>query len=519
MSFARAVSTVAGLTLVSRVLGFIRDVLAADIVGAGIVNDAFVVALRLPNMFRRLVAEGAFSVTFVPLFAKATHDKGPEAAAEFAGEAQAVMLAILIPVTIAFIIFMPWVMLALAPGFERGTPRYDLTVALCRISFPYLVFISVAALQGGVLNALDRFGPFAFAQTLFNVCLIAGLALTPLFPTPGHALVYGELAAGVIQVIWMVGACRRAGIRLALRRPRLTPAIRRLFVLMGPQAIGAGAVQINIYIDTFIASFLPAGAISRLYYAERLYQLPLGVIGIAVGTALLPMLARHVKAGDLAAAKQLESRAIEASFLLAAPAAVALIVAGEAIVTGLFSHGKFTLEAASVTARALAFYSAGIPAYVLAKTLSTAYFAREDTKTPLKFSLITIALNTALALTFVLGLKMGVVGIAAATGITAWLNVAMLATGLHRRGLLGLDDRLKRALPRIVAATALMAAALIAIARPFDGWWAGDVLHRAVGLGVLVGGGLVVYGAAIMATGAARPAELKALLRRPRAAA
>jgi putative peptidoglycan lipid II flippase len=285
---------------------------------------------------------------------------------------------------------------------------------------------------------------------------------------------------------------------------------------MGPAAIGAGAVQINIFIDTMIGSLLPAGSISHLYYAERLYQLPLGVIGVAIGTALLPSLARHVKADDREGAKQLESRAIEASLLLSLPAAVALMVAGQSIMIALFVRGAFTTAHAIQTAGALAAYSAGIPAYVLAKTLSTAYFAREDTKTPLKFSLITVALNTVLALSFVLILHFGIVGIAAATGVTAWLNVGMLAWGLKRQSLLGLDARLKRVLPRILFATLLMATALFLIQLPFAGWWSADLLRRGVSLTILVGGGLAVYGAAIMASGVATPKDIAALFRRDR---
>ena len=518
MSFARAVSTVAGLTMVSRVLGFIRDVLLADILGAGPIADAYFVAFKLPNFFRRLFAEGAFSVTFVPLFAKTAHAEGEKAAERFAEEAQAAMLTILIPMTAAFLAFMPLVMRVLAPGFMPGTPRYALAVELCMITFPYLTLISITALQGGVLNALDRYGPFAAAPVLFNICIIGGLFLTPYFRTAGHAAAWGEFAAGFVQVAWMMGSCRRAGIRLRLRWPRLTPAIRRLFTLMTPAAIGAGAVQINVFIDTMIGSLLPAGAISHLYYAERLYQLPLGVIGIAVGTALLPMLARHVKSDDHAGARALEARAIEASLLLSLPAATALAVAGRPIMIGLFTRGAFAPADAVMTAGALAAYSAGIPAYVLAKTLSTAFFAREDTKTPLKYSLVTVALNTALALTFVLVLHWGIIGIAAATGITAWINVGMLAWGLHRRALLGIDARLTHVLPRILLATAAMAAALLLIQEPFGDWWAADLAHRAAALVALVCGGLAVYGGAVMATGVAGPGDLKALLRRPRVA-
>src|ERR1700761_342711 len=517
MSFARAVRTVAGLTMVSRVLGFIRDVLTADMLGAGPMADAFFVAFKLPNFFRRLFAEGAFSVTFVPLFAKTAHADGQDAAARFAEEAQAALLAILIPLTVALLLFMPAVMLVLAPGFEAGSDRYDLAVKLCRITFPYLTLISITALQGGVLNALDRYGPFATAPILFNLCLIGGLLLTPLFPNAAYALSWGEFAAGIVQVVWMMGSCRRAGILLKLRWPRLTPQIRRLFTLMGPAAVGAGAVQINIFIDTMIGSLLPAGSISDLYYAERLYQLPLGVIGVAVGTALLPSLARHVRAGEKEGAKRLEARAIEASLLLSLPAAIALMVAGAPIMTALFARGHFTPADALATAGALAGYSAGIPAYVLAKTLSTGYYAREDTKTPLKFSLITVALNTAFALTFVLVFHFGIVGISAATGITAWLNVGMLAMGLKRRGLLGVEPRLARGLPRIVLATVLMAAALYAIEMPFTGWWAADIARRGVGLALLVGGGLAVYGAVIVLSGAARVSDVTGLFKRERA--
>jgi putative peptidoglycan lipid II flippase len=516
MSFARAVRTVAGLTMVSRVLGFARDLLTADILGAGPMADAFFVAFKLPNLFRRLFAEGAFSVTFVPLFAKTAHADGKDAAARFAEDAQAMLLALLIPLTILLLLFMPAVMLVLAPGFEAGSPRYALAVELCRITFPYLTLISITALQGGVLNALDRYGPFATAPILFNISLIGGLLLTPLFPSAAYALSWGEFAAGIIQVLWMMGSCRRAGIWLKPRWPRLTPEVKRLFILMGPAAIGAGAVQINIFIDTMIGSLLPAGSISHLYYAERLYQLPLGVIGVAVGTALLPALARHVRADDRPAAKRLEARAIEASLLLSLPAAIALMVAGRPIMTALFARGAFSTESAIQTAGALAAYSAGIPAYVLAKTLSTAYYAREDTKTPLKFSLITVALNTVFALSFVLIFHFGIVGISAATGITAWINVGMLAWGLRQRGLLGFDDRLKHVLPRIIGATVLMAAALFAIQQPLDGWWAADLLRRGAGLALLVGGGLAIYGGAIVLSGAAQVSDVTGLFKRDR---
>jgi putative peptidoglycan lipid II flippase len=522
MSFARAVRTVAGLTMVSRVLGFVREMLVAGLLGATPIADAFFMALTLPNVFRRLFAEGAFSAAFVPLFSKTMQGEGKPAAARFAEEAQAIMLLILVPLTAVLWLLMPYVMLILAPGFARGTERYDLAVTFCRITFPYLVFISITTLQGGVLNALDRYGPFAFAYTLFNICLIGGLLLTPFFPTAGHAAAWGEFVSGIIQVLWMMGSCRRAGIFLKLRWPRVTPAIKRLFALMAPTAVGAGASQINIYIDGVIASLLPAGAIAHLNYAARLYQLPLGVIGVAVGTALLPALARHVASNDRDGAKRLESRAFEAAMLLALPAAVALFVARQPFMIGLFvyPHGAFHIADAIACGGALAAYAAGIPAYVLAKVLSTAYFAREDTRTPLKFSLIAIALNTALVLGLVLVFHMGIVGIAAATGVTAWLNVGLLALGLYRRGLLGFDARLKHVLPRILLANVAMAATLWAIQIPLESWWSeSGLIRRIVSLSALIGGGLAVYGGVIVLSGAAKLSDVTGLLKRERGSA
>ncbi len=505
--------------MVSRVLGFIREMLVAGLLGATPAADAFLISLALPNVFRRLFAEGAFSAVFVPLFSKKLHSEGKEAAANFAEEAQAILLAVLIPLTIVIWIAMPWVVTLLASGFEHGSQRFELTVTFSRITFPYLIFISVTTLQGGVLNALDRYGPFAFAYTLFNICLIGGLLLTPLFPSAGHAAAWGEFAAGIVQVVWMIGSCYRAGIFLKLKLPRFSPEIKRLFILMGPAAIGAGAVQINIYVDGLVASWLTVGSIAHLNYAARLYQLPLGVIGIAIGTALLPALARFVKQDDHAGAKQLEARAIEAALLLSLPAAVALIVAARSFMEGLFvyTHGAFRVDDAIASAGALGAYSAGIPAYVLAKVLSTAYFAREDTRTPLKFSLIAITLNTSLVLILVFAFDFGVIGIAAATGVTAWLNVLLLGLGLRRRDLLGFDARLRRVLPRILLASVLMGIALAGISSQLDGWlWQSGLLRRIAALSFLVIGGLAVYGAAIMASGVATPKDIAALFRRDR---
>ena len=512
MSFGRSVATVGGLTLISRILGFIRDVMSAQILGAGPVADAAFVAFRLPNLFRRLFAEGAFSVAFVPLFSGTLEEDGQAKAADFAEQAQAVMLLVLAPLTILAIIFMPDIMIVLAPGFRPGTDRYDLAVTLSRITFPYLVLISLSALQGGVLNALDKYWAFAAAPIFFNLCLILGFLLTPYMPTAGHSLAWGEALAGVVQFIWMLHACRRAGILLRLRRPRLTPMVRRLFVLMGPAALGGGAAQLNAYIDTVIGSILPSGSISYLYYADRLNQLPLGVIGIAVGTALTPLLSRHAKAGRLAELKASMAQALEVSLLLALPAAVALIVAARPIMEALFAHGKFSESDASNAAIGLAAYSTGIPAYILAKILSVGFFARQDTKTPVKYSTIAIVANTCLSLSLIHWL--GYVGIALSTGLTAWLNVALLVRRMRQDGLLELTARLRFALPRLGLAALAMAGALYGIGHALEAWWTGATLLRVAGLTLLVGSGGLIYIGVAALLGVLTRDEVLTVLRR-----
>jgi putative peptidoglycan lipid II flippase len=514
MTFGRSVATVGGLTMVSRVLGFVRDVLSAALLGAGPVADAAFVAFRLPNLFRRLFAEGAFSVAFVPLFSGALEEHGQEKAADFAEQAQAVMLLVLMPLTILAMVFMPEIMIVLAPGFRPGTDRYDLAVTLSRITFPYLILISLSALQGGVLNALDKYWAFAAAPILFNLCLILGFALTPWMPTAGHSLAWGEALAGVVQFLWMMRACRLSGIHLRLRRPKFTPEIRRLFALMGPAALGGGAAQLNAYIDTVIASILPSGSISYLYYADRLNQLPLGVIGIAVSTALLPILSRHAKAGRIAELRAATSRAVEISLLLALPAAVALVAASRPIMEALFAHGKFTEDNAATAALGLSAYSLGIPAYILSKILSVGFFARQDTKTPVRYSIITICANTAMSLSLIHWL--GFIGIALATGVTAWLNVGLLVRHMRREGMLTLDQRLRFALPRLIIAAAAMAAALFGIDLLFAGWWTGPVIQRGIALAVLVGGGAVVYLSVAALFGVLTKEEVRMLMRRKR---
>lgn len=518
MALLRSVATIGGYTLLSRILGFARDVLVAAYVGAGPVADAFFVAFKFPNLFRRLFAEGAFNAAFVPIFAGLAATSGPTAAKRFAEDALAVLLAVLIVFVIAAEVTMPWLMYAFAPGFSADPPKFELAVVLTRITFPYLLFISLVSLQGGVLNSIDRFAAVAATPVLMNICFIAGLVLLiGVTPTAGHALAWGVALAGVVQFLWLAWAMQRAGLALSLPRPRLSPEVRRLLGLMLPATLGAGVVQVNIMIDIVIASILPTGAVSYLYYADRVYELPLGVIGIAIGTALLPQLARHARRGEEAAAIASLNRGLEVALLLTLPATLALLVIARPIVAGLFERGAFGAADAGATAAALIAYAAGLPAYVLIKVLAPGFYAREDTRTPVKIATGCVVANTAIALALLKPLgALGIahVGIAFATAASAWLNTVALATILHRRGHLVPDAGLRRRAPRALAASLVMAAALWAALKPLAPWLAGGSSHRAAALGVLVVIGLAVFGAAALVLGAADRAQLRRLMAR-----
>ncbi len=512
MSLLRAITTVGGFTMMSRVLGFVRDILIAAALGAGPVADAFFVAFKLPNLFRRLFAEGAFSAAFVPIFAGMVETDGKEAARIFAEQTLSILFVALIAITIGAEITMPWLMRLVAPGFLDEPDKFALTVQLTQITFPYLLFISLVSLLSGVLNSFGRFAAAAATPILLNLCLIGAiLVLTPLLPTPGHALAWGVAAAGIVQFVWLYVALVREGVWLRLPRPRITNNVRTLCRRALPVAIGAGIYQINLVIDMIIASFLPSGSISYLFYADRVTQLPLGVVGVAVGTALLPMLSRQVRADNPAAALHSQNRALEFALLLTLPAAVALFIIADPIVTVLFQRGAFGPDQASATAAALAAYALGLPAYVLVKSLAPGFFAREDTKTPVKISVAAMAVNIVLSL-----ILMGPflhVGLAMAMAASAWLNAASLGFVLWRRGHLVLDDRLKGRATRVLLSAIIMGVALYGGADCLSPQLAGGVMAKATALVILVVGGAVVFGGCAQLTGAARLADLRAFMR------
>lgn len=513
MNLLRAITAVGSMTLLSRVFGFVRDILIAAVLGAGTTADCFFVAFRLPNLFRRLFAEGAFAAAFVPIFSGLVETDGREAAKRFADQAFTALALFLVAFTALFEIAMPWAMYGLAPGFDAVAGKMELAVELSRIAFPYLLFISLVSLQSGVLNSLGRFAAAAAAPVLLNLTLIAALlGLTPVLETPGHALAWGVCAAGVVQFAWLAWHCRREGLPVTLVRPRFGPKVKLLAKRILPVVLGASLYQVNLLIGTILASLLSEGAVSYLYYADRVNQLPLGVVGVAVGTALLPMLSRHIKAGNDGAAHHVQNRGLEFALLLTVPAAVALIVIADPIVSVLFQRGRFTGADTDATAAALAAYAVGLPAYVLIRVLAPGFFAREDTVTPVRVAAASMVAN--IVLNVVLMQVLAHVGIALASSLAAWMNAVLLWVILRRRDFLKIDARLRSRLPRIVLASILMAIVLAGAQAALSGYLAGPSVVRIAALTALVGGGLVVFGLLAHVTRAASLGDLRAMMRK-----
>ena len=509
----RAAATVGGYTMASRVLGFVRDLLIAAFLGAGPVADVFLVAFRLPNMFRRLFAEGAFSAAFVPMFSSRLEGEGESAALRFAEEALAVLLAVLLVFTALAELCMPVLVLVLAPGFADQPEKFDLAVHLSRLMFPYLLFMALMALFAGILNTFRRFAVPAAAPMLLNVFMIGGLLAGAHWTgAPGEALAWAVAAAGAAQLALVLRDMRRAGLHVRLRLPRITPGVRRLFALLVPGVLGAGALQINILVGTMIASLLPTGAVAFLHYADRIYQLPLGVVGIAIGTVLLPGLSRAIRAGEDASGQL--GRAVEIAMLLALPATAALLSMPEAVVAVLFERGAFSPEDTRRTAAALAAFAAGLPAFILAKVLQPGFFAREDTRTPFRVTVFGLLVNTVLSL--VLSRFLGHVGIAAATSAAAWLSTGTLWWLLHRRGHWRADRRLARSLTGSAAASALMAAALLVGLDAADALLGGGEAERAAALAGLCVLGAFAFAVSALALGAVRPTDIRSLAGRVR---
>lgn len=517
MALLRSFATVSSLTLVSRATGFLRDMLAASALGTSWIADAVTVALRLPSLFRSLFAEGAFSVSFVPLYSGQLEKDGAGAAQVFAAQALSWMLAVLVPLTALALLGMGTLVALIAPGFGEHPENMALATDLSRLTFPYLALVSVAALLGGVLNAHGRLAPFAFAPTLFNLTQIAALAWWRSPPEEvAHAIAVAVTLSGVLQVLWLAWCCRRLGIALRPALPRLSPQIARLGKVMAPAVAGAGVLQVNVFAGTLLASLLPgSGAISALYYADRLNQLPLGVIGVGLGVVLLPSLSRLFAAGEAARATEQLNRGLEFGLALAMPAALALMTMAVPLVSVLFERGAFDAAATARAAPALSAYAIAIPAFVVSKILSAGFYARHDTRNPVLAAALSTGTNIALALVLLVPLEH--VGLALATGLTAWLNTGFLVWRGHRAGFFRPDRRLARSLLGIIAATAAMVAALYGLEAMLAPWLsAAPTLQRVAALAALIGGGMGVFGVAALAFGAVRLGEVRAKLSRRR---
>lgn len=517
MSLFKNVLNVGMATAASRVMGFVRDVLVAQNLGTGFVADAFFVAFRLPNLFRRLFAEGAFNAAFVPLFTKKIDQDGTEEARSFAEEVMAIMFWWLAGFSALFMIAMPIVILALAPGFTQEPAKFDLTVTFTQICFPYLLCMSLLALLGGVLNSRGHFTVPAWAPVLLNAILggsmiLAGAQGYAGTVMAGYFLSWAVFVAGFAQLGLLLWAVRRNGMWLTLKRPRLTPNVRRMLSLGVPGLIAGGITQINLVIGTMIASTMPA-AVSWLYYADRIYQFPLGMVGVAIGVVLLPELSRQMKHGS-DRVNETQNRALELSLLLTLPATVALSVIAHPIIAGLFERGAFMPADTSVVATSLAGFALGLPAFVLIKVLSPAFFAREDTKRPMYFAAASAVLN--IVFSVVLFPLFGPVGIAIATSLAGWANALLLWIVLWRRGDFSADLLLKRRLMGIVAASLAMGVALYSLSlltAPYLGH-AQSLLTNLAALSFLCGFGFAVYIAAVFIFGGVDLPALKTLMKR-----
>jgi putative peptidoglycan lipid II flippase len=493
----RRIATVGGLTLVSRLTGFVRDVVMAAVLGAGPMADAFFIAFRLPNHFRAIFAEGAFAAAFVPAYARTLEEAGLPAAKLFADQIASALILINLVILGFALLFTPWFVSVLAPGLVDDPARFDLAVALTRITFPYLALVSIETLFAGVLNANNRFASAAGAPILLNLSIIATLLLAPLFSDPGHAAAWGVLLAGIPIVLLVGGDAEAHGIGIRLRMPRLNEPTRRFLKALGPAIIGAGGVQLALFADTLIASFLPTGALSALYYADRINQLPIGVVGIAVGTVLLPEMARRLAAGDERGAASAQARGIQLALLLTIPCAVAAIVIPDLIMRALFARGAFTAADAASAGATLAAYSIGLLPFVLMRSFTAPFYARGDTATPVKAALLAAAIN--IALKVVLMGPLAQVGLALATSAGAWINLSLLAYFARRQGFAVSGAAIGKPVTKLIAAGIVLAAALFVGAYGLERALADMTKFRdETALAILVVLATVVYALAVL---------------------
>lgn len=521
----RHTSTIAGFTVISRIFGFVRDMLLARVLGAGLAADAYQLAFTLPNTFRRLFAEGAFSVAFVPMYSrKLAGEDGEAQAAKFANDVLSVFIWVLLGFSALAMIAMAPIIYGLASEYQSVPGKFELSVFLSRVTLPYLFFISIVAMLTGLLNARSRFAPGAIAPILFNLTLISGIiggwywrGASDDDTKVVYVLSAAVALSGFVQMVYLWWAVRRAGLKLHIGVPKLTPEVKRLGIIILPATFGAGIYQISQFVDTFFATSLPQGSLTLLKMADRLNQMPLGIVGIALGTAILPMLSRHIQSDNAGEAQRLQANAFEMATLLTLPAAAALAICAPAFVTAFFVGGKFKPEDGVIMAQITMALVAGLPAYVIVKILNPGFFARSDTRTPVYTALAALTFNIGLNVWFIWGLGWGIVGLAGATALSASLNCLLLYAVLHRRGWFRFNGRLALRIGRQLIATAAMSALLWWLMGLLADRFGGSVFERVWSLAVLVGAGLAVYGAVGWLVGAVDRSEVEQLLRRRRA--
>lgn len=461
MSLAKSIATFGGFTLVSRVTGFLRDMVLANLLGAGMASDAFFVSFKLPNLFRSLFAEGAFTSAFVPIFSQKLIQDGKKKSIFFASQAISVLGFFLLIFVLVFELFMPYVVNVLAPGFTHDAGKMDLAIALCRITFPFLLCMSVVSFQAGILNSFEKFAAPAAAPIILNlVMILSAFVFVPFSPTPAHGFAVGITVAGFLEIIWLAWFLNRQNVHI---RPYIkiskilkNDEIKTLFKRIAPGVVGAGIYQINMVVDTILVSLVGTGAISWLYYANRLQQLPLGVVGAAISVALLPVLSRQLKEGNLQQSAHTQDKAFEYGALLSIPAAVMMIVLAKPVINILFQHGRFSAEDTAMTAAAVLAYAVGLPCYVLVKSLMPNFFARGDTITPVRYSAVVFAVN--LIFNLALMKSFGHVGIATATSIAAFVSLFQYIRGLKKRGYWQMSTTLKRRIASICLCALAMGA-------------------------------------------------------------
>src|SRR6201997_4379223 len=501
--------TVGGYTLLSRLTGFARDIMLAAILGAGPVADAFFVAFRLPNHFRAIFAEGAFNAAFVPAYAHVHGEKGEASAKLFSNRIFTLLFVSQVVLLIAAWLFMPQAMTILAPGFTEDPAQRNLAIALTRITFPYLLLITLVTLYGGMLNVMHRFASAAAAAIFLNISMMATLGLAVFFPTPGHAAAWGVLVSGFLQYFLLAGDLATHGGLPRFAAPKLDEDVRAFFRALGPATVGSMGTQVALFADTIIATFLPAGALSALYYADRLNQLPIGVIGIAIGTVLLPEMSRRTTAGDNAGAMEQQRRAFDFTLLCAIPFVAAFLAVPDVVTRAMFARGAFTKGDAAAAGATLAAYAVGLIPFVLIRSAVATFYARKDTATPVKASLTGLTVNMGLKLLLMGSLAQ--VGLALATAIGAWVNLLLVLAFAVRAGFLALDRPLVQSIAKFAGIGVVLAAVLWFTAKFAASHFGSIAFHDEITLALLIAVGAIVYAGLIL--GLFGPRWLKGLVR------